>query len=89
MDVILAPIEVVATFTQDGRVLPIRFRVFIPDSGNETIFINQVTRRDRQRLGKTFIDIYTCRGTVQHRERIIELKHEIRSGKWSLYRISP
>lgn len=87
MEVLLTPIEVVATFTQDGRISPLRFRILRPDDGNETIFINQVTRRQRQRIGKTLIDIYTCRGTVHDSDRIFELKHEIHSGKWSLYRI--
>ena len=87
MEVLLTPIEAVATFTQDGGISPVRFRILRPDLGYETIFITQITRRQRQRLGKNFIDIYTCRGAVQDHDRIFELKHEIHSGRWSLYRI--
>ena len=87
MEVLLTPIEVVATFTQDGRISPVRFRILRPDFGNETFFIHQITRRQRQRRGKKLIDIYTCKGRVQDYDRIFELKHEIHSGRWFLYRI--
>ncbi len=87
MEVLLIPIEVVATFTRDGRISPVRFRVILSDSGYETITIHQISRRRRERTGKTFIDIYTCTGSVQSVERIFELKYDITSGEWSLYRM--
>lgn len=87
MEVLLIPIEVVATFTPDGRVTPVRFRVILNEFGYDTITVNQITRRKRQRFGKTLIDLYTCSGTVQGMERNFELKYDIQSGEWSLYRM--
>lgn len=87
MEVLLIPIEVVATFTRDGCITPVRFRVILDDAGTQTIPVSQILRRRRERTGKTFIDIYTCSGQVQDRERGFELKYDIATGEWSLYRM--
>ncbi len=87
MDVLLKPIEVVASFTQNGRISPIRFRVITDESGYETIFVSRISRRRRERTGKSFIDIYTCTGQVLGKEKLFELKYEITSGEWTLYRM--
>lgn len=87
MEVLLKPIEVVASFSPDGRISPIRFRVITDETGYETIYVNNISRRRRERTGKTFIDIYTCTGQVLGKEKMFELKYEITSGEWSLYRM--
>lgn len=87
MEVLLKPIEVVANFSPEGRISPIRFRVITDETGYETIYINNISRRRRERAGKSFIDIYTCTGQVMGAEKLLELKYEISSGEWSLYRM--
>ncbi len=87
MEVLLKPIEVVASFSKDGTLRPIRFRVITDDTGYETILVDCISRRRRERIGKVFIDIYTCLGKVMGREAPFELKYEISTGEWSLYRM--
>ncbi|WFF71672.1 hypothetical protein [Proteiniclasticum sp. QWL-01] len=87
MEVLLIPIEVVATFSRDGRITPLRFRVILSDAGYETIMVDQISRRRRERSGNSFIDIYTCSGPVQEQIRMFELKYEISTGEWFLYRM--
>ena len=87
MEVLLIPIEVVATFSQDGCITPVRFRVILEDAGSQTITVSQILRRRRERTGKSFIDIYTCNGQFQAHERGFELKYDIATGEWSLYRM--
>lgn len=87
MEVLLKPVEVVASFTPEGRISPIRFRVITEETGYETIYISTISRRRRERTGKSFIDIYTCTGQVMGKEKLLELKHEIATGEWSLYRM--
>lgn len=87
MEVLLKPIEVVASFSKDGQICPLRFRVITDETGYSTVYINSISRRRRERTGKTFIDIYTCTGQVLGIEKLLELKYEISSGEWSLYRM--
>lgn len=87
MDVILTPIEVVAVFSRDGRVSPLRFRIILDEFGYQTITVGSISRRRRERIGKSLIDIYTCTGIVSGTERLFELKHELATGEWALYRM--
>lgn len=87
MEVILTPIEVVAVFSREGRISPLRFRIILDESGYQTIIIDKITRRRRERIGKSYIDIYTCTGIVSGTVRHFELKHEITTGEWALYRM--
>lgn len=87
MEVLLKPIEVVAAFARDGTLRPLRFRVITDDSGYATIQIKTISRRRREQAGRAAIDIYTCLGSVLGREAPLELKYEIATGEWSLYRM--
>lgn len=87
MDVLLKPIEVVASFSRDGTLRPIRFRVITDDTGYETILVSTISRRRREQIGKASLDIYTCLGSVMGRETPFELKYENTTGEWTLYRI--
>lgn len=87
MEVLLKPIEVVAAFSRDGTLRPIRFRVITDDTGYETVMVKNISRRRRERAGKASIDIYTCLGSVMGRDTPFELKYEITTGEWSLYRM--
>lgn len=87
MDVYLQPIEVVVSFTREGKICPVRFRMIDDNAGYETIYVKNVTRRRQEKAGKDFVDIYTCSGVIASTERIFELKFENRSGEWTLYRM--
>ncbi|MFB0919089.1 MAG: hypothetical protein QMB63_08500 [Clostridiaceae bacterium] len=87
LEVYLKPIEVVVSFTKDGKISPVRFRIINETSEYETVFIKTVTRRRQEKVGKNFIDIYTCTGVIDYSEKMFELKFENNSGEWTLYRM--
>lgn len=86
MQVILRPVEMVAAFRRNGQLSPLRFRL-LTDRGYETIQIHGVQRVRREKAGLRLLDIFTCTAKVAGYDRLLELKYEVESGEWSLYRM--
>lgn len=87
MEVYLRPIEAVVGFDRSGRLSPVRFRIFDDESNWTTVYIKSIVRRRREKIGREFIEIYTCTGLFNGAEKYFELRFEISTCKWSLYRM--
>ncbi|PKK40291.1 hypothetical protein ABB02_00400 [Clostridiaceae bacterium JG1575] len=87
MDLLLKPIEVVASFSKDGVLFPLRIRLIGEDGAYHTIFIRGVEARTRSQQGLSFVDSYRCQGEVQGALRFLELRHRLDTGSWILQRL--
>lgn len=86
MEVILSPIEVIVGFKPDGKLYPIRFRVFNKESSFETISIKNISRNWSETIGKENIDFFRCHALIDNYEKLLELKFESTNGQWQLYK---
>lgn len=88
MRTIAKPIEVIAWFTKDGTPEPVKFKVINKDNETESVIkINKIITRSEERLAGNRMLIYNCMGVVGEKEREFEIKFELGSCKWILYRI--
>jgi len=86
MKVISKPIEVVDWFDKIGTVHPVRFRV-IQDEETTTVIINKVIRQSKEKLAGNNMWVFTCQSLINGAEKLYELKYEIITCKWVLFKI--
>ena len=86
MKIIEKPIEVVAWITKEGLLNPVRFRM-TDDEETKVIKISKALQRDRYKLDGKDVIILRCQSIIDGNVKSFELKFEIVSCKWKLYKI--
>lgn len=87
MKVIAKPIEMIAWFNNDGNINPIKFRLKNEYNNYQVIKINKIIKKEKEKLAGNPMILFTCSGIINSTEKIFELKYEINSGKWMLFKI--
>lgn len=87
MKIYMQPIESIVWFNRDGIPHPIRFRILTEDKTYKTIKIENVITRSEEKIAGNRMLIFRCQGEVNQVLKVFELKYEINSCKWYLYKI--
>lgn len=87
MKVIAKPIEMLAWYESDGTLNPVRFKITNKDGSESLINIDKIVKRSREWLAGNTMLIYDCIGVVADKERSFQLKFEICTCKWILFKI--
>ena len=82
MRVLMKAIEMIAWFTKDGVPNPIRFRI-----DDKVVRIGQVTSKSEEKLAGNRMIIYRCQSEVNGELKAFELKFEIQTCKWYLFKM--
>lgn len=81
------PIEVVAWFTADGVPHPARFRYCDEEGANEVIKIDKIICKDREKFAGNEMMKFTCQSAINGVNKIFEIKYELNTCKWILFKI--
>ncbi|WP_160678328.1 hypothetical protein [Clostridium sp. C8-1-8] len=84
MKIIAKNIEVVAWFDISGKPHPVRFKV--RDDKDYVIRIDRVVKLDKERIAGNDMLIFTCQSIIGGSERLYEIKYEICTCKWILFK---
>lgn len=87
MKVYAKPIDVIVYATKEGQLNPVRFRIENKDESNTVIKVDKVISTERERLAGNDMLIFRCRSIINNVERIYEIKYELRTCKWMLYKM--
>lgn len=87
MKVLMKPVEMIAWFTRDGIPSPIRYKITDEEKTEITIKVDKILRRDEERLAGNRMVTYRCQSIIDCVERIYELKYEVSTMKWFLYKM--
>lgn len=86
MKVLMKPIEMIVWFTRDGVPNPIKYRIS-ENKENITVNIDKVILRQEEKLAGNRMYVYRCQSNINGTERTFELKYEISTCKWFLYKM--
>ncbi|MDW7670556.1 MAG: hypothetical protein SCK57_12750 [Bacillota bacterium] len=86
MKVLMKPIEMIAWFTREGKPRPIKFRILQPD-GYQTIRVGRVLFQSEEKLAGNRMFLYRCQSVVSGHEKVYELKYELNTCKWYIYKL--
>lgn len=87
MKVIMKPIKMIAWFSEDGVPTPVRFNIQQKDESTLTIRIDRITVKREEKLAGNRILVFTCQSTINGTETIYEIKYELTTCRWFLYKI--
>lgn len=82
MRIVMDPIEMIAWFDIPGMPRPIRFR----HHGN-VVKVEMVIRISEEKLAGNRMKVYECQSNINGQMHRFELKYEIGTCKWFLYKI--
>lgn len=87
MKVVAKPIVMVAWFTREGVPNPIKFKITNKDNTESVIKIDRITERTEEKLAGNKMLIFNCFGNISEKERQFEIKFELSTCKWILFKI--
>lgn len=87
MKVVMEPIDMIAWFNIKGILMPLKFRLETEDHSLKTIKINNVLYHTEENIAGNPIRTYTCTITLNDIEQSCELKYEVKTCKWILFKI--
>lgn len=79
-------IEMIAWFTEDGTPRPIKFRMRGEDGTYIVVKIDGITEQREEKFAGNRMFIFTCQSLIRDIERIYEIKYELSSCKWYLFK---
>lgn len=86
MKVVAKPIQMIAMFDEKGIPTPIRFRI-LDDNGNKTVKVNQVIHRELEKLAGNRMYLFECQSDFGEVVKRYQLKYELDTCKWMLFKI--
>ncbi|HEY8805926.1 MAG TPA: hypothetical protein VIM42_12640 [Clostridium sp.] len=87
MKVLALPIEMVSYTDNKGTIKPIRFRMQIDDEPMQVIKIDKVIVKDTEKFAGNIMIVYKCQSLIDDDIKLFEIKYEITTCKWILYKI--
>lgn len=83
MKIRMTAIDMICSFAADGIPTPIRWR--IPDK--PPVHVDRIAERRQEKIAGIPTLIYRCQSIIGDREWVYELKFEIPTHRWYLYKI--
>ncbi len=87
MEIVMKDIETIAWFKNKEYPTPIKIRLYDEDLGNIVIPIEIILFSEMEKYAGNKMILYRCKSIVNNMEKEFELKYEIDTYKWFLYRI--
>jgi hypothetical protein len=87
LKVVAKSIEMIAWFTKDGTPNPIRFKIEGEDESVSVIKVDKIIEKDKERLAGNPMMVFKCQSLIDGIEKIYEIKYEVNTCKWILYKM--
>lgn len=87
MKIVARPIQMVAWFKEDGTPNPVRFKIVNSDETYNVIIINKILACQKEKLAGNNMLVFRCQSVINRIERTFEIKYELSTCKWVLWKI--
>lgn len=87
MKVMNHPIEVISYTDDKGGIRPIRFRLQLGDEPLKVIKIDRIIQKQVEKLAGNSMLLFRCQSFDGDAERLFEIKYELGTCKWFLYKM--
>lgn len=76
----------IAWFTTNKMPIPLRYRITDENNSYKVVKVDRVLFAEEEKLAGNRMIVYRCESQINNLRRIYELKYEIDSCKWFLYK---
>ena len=87
MKVYMKPIKMISISEFDGVVTPIKFQMKNEEKELITVKVDNIVLRDQEKLAGNKMFIYRCQSEVDGSIKVFELKYEVSTCKWYLWKM--
>lgn len=87
MRILAMPIEMIAWFNEAGMPTPLKFKIKNNDESNNVIKVGRIIQFEKEKLAGNMMYVFKCQSIIDELEKIYELKYELSSCKWMLYKM--
>jgi hypothetical protein len=87
MKILAQPIEMISYTDNKGDVRPLRFRLVNEDESVKVIKIDKVIVKETEKLAGNNMLVFKCQSLIDNVERLFELKYELSTCKWMLFKV--
>lgn len=87
MKIYMKPIESIVWFTREGIPHPLRYRITSEDKTYTTVKIRRILTRTEEKIAGNRMLIFRCEGEINGVLKIFELKYELNTCRWFLYKM--
>jgi len=81
------PVDVIAWFNESGTPCPIRFRINNENETKQVINVDRVMFVEKEILAGNPMLVFRCQSLINRIEKVYELKFEINTCKWFLWKM--
>ena len=86
MKVVAKEIEVISVMSK-GLITPLRLRIIKDDESLQVIKVDKVITRAQEKLAGNLMIVFVCQSLVGDIEKRYELKYEMNTCRWVLWKI--
>lgn len=86
MKIVAKPIEVISWFTEEGIPRPLKLRIKNKNKW-DVLKIDEVVDKRVERLAGNEMYVFTCNSNIDGSKKIYDLKFEIETCKWMLFKM--
>ncbi|MBU3146830.1 hypothetical protein [Clostridium sp. CF012] len=87
MKVVAKPIEVVSWTDTKGNIHPVRFKITNEDETSSVIKVDKVITVDKEKLAGNNMLVFKCQSVINRVEKLYDIKFELSSCRWILFKI--
>jgi hypothetical protein len=87
MKVYMRPIDMIANYPKEGSPIPLKFRISLDGKMSKIIKVDTTLYQTEEKLAGNRMFIYRCQSIIDGRERVYELKYELRTCRWFLFKL--
>lgn len=87
MKVLMKSVDMICLSSSQGNITPLKFRFQEGDEEPRIIKIDRILDKKEEKLAGNRMLIYTVQSTLDGIERVFEMKYEIQTFKWYLYKL--
>jgi hypothetical protein len=87
MKTLAMPIDMVCWFEKTGMPHPVRFKVTKEDESETVVKVDRVITVDKEKLAGNPMLIFKCQSVISGTQRQFELKYELSTCKWILWKM--
>jgi len=87
MKVLMKSVDMICFNSSEGVITPIKFRIREEGQEARIIRIDRIIDKKEERIAGNRMLVYTLQTTIDGIERIFEMKYEIQTFKWYLYKM--
>lgn len=87
MKIVAKPIHMIAWHKPDGNIQPIKFKIDNEKDKDIIIKIDKIYSIEIERIAGNIMYKYICQSVIRDIERKYELKYEVDTSQWILFKI--